>query len=146
MQQPTTWINTNSVSQVILTYTTKRGADWSHGNIGSPGGDTRSNLPNQQGRHPAWRQFRVSTHHRRNQTQGKDWLRGYLRLEMTELRGIACLFTPPLLLRRILFVFVFLFVFGYFCYPQQRSSAECCVGREFQDHCFWYPTSYLANC
>ena len=51
----------------------------------------------------------------------------------TELRGIACLFTPPLLLRRILFVFVFLFVFGYFCYPQQRSSAECCVGREFQD-------------
>ena len=64
----------------------------------------------------------------------------------TELRGIACLFTPPLLLRRILFLFVFLFVFGHFCFSQQRSSAECCVGREFQDHCFWYPTSYLANC
>ena len=31
--------------------------------------------------HPAWRQFGVSTHHRRNQTQGKDWLRGYLRLK-----------------------------------------------------------------
>ena len=41
---------------------------------------------------------------------------------------------------------VFICIFIRVCYPQQRSSAECCVGREFQDHCFWYPTSYLANC